>query len=252
MPLQHTAEALTRRQRLSEELDRIRQALAAQHTVMQVRVFGSFATGQVHAWSDLDLFVIMRSEEPFLERGARLAKLIKPGAGVQFLVYTPAEAAACLHRPFFREEILKKGMVMPLQPQEDAQRWLRFGWEDLRMAELALQDGLFNQTCFHAQQCTEKCFKAILAHAGELLPRTHALVDLWERLPDEARAHLGALYDGVQQMDQFYIPTRYPDALPGTLPEGLPQRSHAEVAMNTARTCYAETEAWCKGSPFRT
>jgi HEPN domain-containing protein len=36
-------------------------------------------------------------------------------------------------------------------------------------------------------------------------------------------------------LDDYYIPTRYPDALPGVLPEGLPERTDAEDAVRLAR-----------------
>lgn len=35
-------------------------------------------------------------------------------------------------------------------------------------------------------------------------------------------------------LDRFYITTRYPDALPGILPEGLPSEENAREAFNTA------------------
>lgn len=35
-------------------------------------------------------------------------------------------------------------------------------------------------------------------------------------------------------LDRFYIPSRYPDALPGTLPDGLPSRDDAKEARQTA------------------
>ncbi len=34
---------------------------------------------------------------------------------------------------------------------ERAERWLAFAREDLRMAELAMTEALWNQVCFHAQ-----------------------------------------------------------------------------------------------------
>lgn len=34
--------------------------------------------------------------------------------------------------------------------------------------------------------------------------------------------------------DRFYIPTRYPDALPGAPPEGLPGKRDADEAYRTA------------------
>ena len=44
---------------------------------------------------------------------------------------------------------------------EDSDRWLIFAEEDLRIAELALPHGIYNQVCFHAQQCAEKAIKDI-------------------------------------------------------------------------------------------
>ena len=39
---------------------------------------------------------------------------------------------------------------------EAVERWLAFAQEDMRMAELALKEGIYNQACFHSQQCVEK------------------------------------------------------------------------------------------------
>lgn len=46
---------------------------------------------------------------------------------------------------------------------------------------------------------------------------------------------LSNLKDDLIQLDDYYIPTRYPDALPGTLPDGLPEKSDAESAIRLAR-----------------
>ena len=40
--------------------------------------------------------------------------------------------------------------------------WLRLADEDLAMAQLALDQGIYRQTCFHAQQAAEKALKALL------------------------------------------------------------------------------------------
>ena len=45
-----------------------------------------------------------------------------------------------------------------------------------------------------------------------------------------------------EDSERFYIPTRYPDALPGALPEGLPGREDAEEALATARQVLALIE----------
>ena len=113
----------------------------------------------------------------------------------------------------------------------ESERWLRFAREDLRMAELALEASIYNQVCFHSQQCAEKAIKALLLVQGKTLSRTHLLGDLLNLLHPIPFAN--SL--DIQLLDRFYIPTRYPDALPGSLPEGLPNREDAAEALAMAR-----------------
>ncbi len=42
---------------------------------------------------------------------------------------------------------------------ENSKRWLYFAYEDLRVAELVWGQAIYNQVCFHAQQCIEKALK---------------------------------------------------------------------------------------------
>lgn len=120
------------------------------------------------------------------------------------------------------------------------ERWLQFAQQDLQMAELALKEGIYNQVCFHSHQCVEKCLKAELINMNKRPPRTHSIVDLLSLLPPD---YLENLREELEQIDIYYIPTRYPDALPGSLPEGLPGREDAEEAILVARDC------WQKVSP---
>jgi HEPN domain-containing protein len=114
----------------------------------------------------------------------------------------------------------------------EGERWLTFAREDLRMAELAMSEGLYNQVCFHCQQCAEKAVKGLLAHQGQVPPRTHRLGDLLGLLEPNP---LASIASEVQLLDRFYIPTRYPDGLPGALPEGLPGADDAEEALAVVR-----------------
>ena len=114
----------------------------------------------------------------------------------------------------------------------DSKRWLQFAREDLHMAELALQADIFNQVCFHGQQCAEKAIKGLLLHQERVVPRTHRLGDLLPLL--SPNPFIEMLLD-IHLLDRFYIPTRYPDVLPGNLPEGLPTRQDAEEALAVAR-----------------
>ena len=123
---------------------------------------------------------------------------------------------------------------------EAIDRWLVFAREDLRMAELALADGIFNQACFHAQQCVEKAIKGWLEQQGRVPPRTHRMADLLPLLPPDL---MGGLNDALRLLDRFYIPTRYPDALPGMLPGGMPGQHDAKEALDLARRTLQRVES---------
>lgn len=112
-----------------------------------------------------------------------------------------------------------------------AERWLAFAQQDLRVAELAMTEAIFNQVCFHAQQCAEKALKGWLEAQGKVPPRTHRMADLLPLLPSGL---LGSFAQRVLLLDAFYIPTRYPDALPGSLASGLPGNSDALEALEVA------------------
>ena len=114
----------------------------------------------------------------------------------------------------------------------EADRWLGFARQDLRVAELAMGDELYNQVCFHSEQCVEKVLKAWLASKGKRIPRTHSMADL---LPLISTVVVASMAEEIILLDRFYIPTRYPDALPGSLEDGLPNREEALEAFALAK-----------------
>ena len=110
--------------------------------------------------------------------------------------------------------------------------WLRFAAEDLKVAKLAYLAEIYNQACFHAQQCVEKALKGLLDRQGTSPPRTHYLSDLLRLLSPNPFVEIAG---DIRLLDRFYIPTRYPDALPGALPDGLPNQKDAEEALDVAQ-----------------
>ena len=50
------------------------------------------------------------------------------------------------------------------------------------------------------------------------------------------------LRNSILLLDRFYIPTRYPDAIPGGLKEGLPKERDAEEAIGVAKTIFERSK----------
>jgi len=116
--------------------------------------------------------------------------------------------------------------------KEEINKWIKFSEEDLRMAELALKEKIYNQVCFHSQQCIEKALKGFINYKGRVHPQTHKLADL---LSYVSPSPFDNLRSDILIIDRFYTPARYPDVLPGSLPEGLPTEKDAKEAIEIAR-----------------
>ena len=127
---------------------------------------------------------------------------------------------------------MRKGECYMKNSANNSSSWLMFAREDLRVAELVLDKEVNNQVCFHSQQCAEKALKAWLVHQGKVPPRVHQLATLMSLITED---FLSDLRDGIELLDQLYIPTRYPDTFPGSLPEGMPNEHQTKLALSTAQ-----------------
>lgn len=121
----------------------------------------------------------------------------------------------------------------------EAERWLELAGEDIEMAEYALSRGIFRQTCFHSQQAVEKALKGLLNARLGTHPKSHSLEQLL-LYDSTTRKELGKWRAQCQNLDLFYLPTRYVDALPGLLPTGEPTQEDAQGALRDARAIVAE------------
>jgi predicted nucleotidyltransferase len=105
--------ASAREQLLRRELARFIEVVTQYMQPERIILFGSCATGQIDAWSDLDLVVIADTALPFYERMKHVLQSVRPQVGMDVLVYTPAEwADMSRQRRFVKEEILGKGQVV--------------------------------------------------------------------------------------------------------------------------------------------
>ncbi len=113
----------------------------------------------------------------------------------------------------------------------DPEQWLAFARQDAQIADLAMREGIFNQVCFHSQQCVEKSLKALIVHQGQTPPRIHKLTDL---LALVSAVPLSAMAREIYLLDRFYTVTRYPGFSPLTS-QTLPDQHDAEEALDIAR-----------------
>jgi len=104
---------------------------------------------------------------------------------------------------------------------EVAKEWLARARQDLETVERLLDDeGLTNIAVFHAQQCIEKCFKAIIESSGKPVPRIHDLVRL-HALASEI-LEMPADETVLIELSSVYLDSRYP-VTTGFLPSGKPE-----------------------------
>lgn len=80
----------------------------------KVVLFGSYAYGTPHLYSDVDLLVVMDSDETMAQRIRRVSEVAKVRfLPMDFIVRTPAEIEERLALgDFFIAEILEKGKVL--------------------------------------------------------------------------------------------------------------------------------------------
>lgn len=120
------------------------------------------------------------------------------------------------------------------QPKAEAQRWLTQARSDLGFAELGLREGYHAQACFMAQQTAEKALKALHYLIGARVVLGHSVVELLNGLVSRY-PQISELREAAQQLDQFYVPTRYPNGLPGGVPAQVFSRAQSEPAVASAR-----------------
>lgn len=120
------------------------------------------------------------------------------------------------------------------EPNGEASRWLRQAEDDLAYATVGLREGFAAQVCFQCQQVCEKAIKALRYARGERAVLGHALVELAAPLRVMAGFH-----DELALLDQYYVPTRYPNGLPGGIPSDVYTRAQAAAAVGVARRIVA-------------
>ena len=131
---------------------------------------------------------------------------------------------------------------MKRDPRAEAGRWLAQARSELAFARIGVREGFYAQACFHCQQSAEMALKALHYLGGARLVMGHSLVELLAPLT-ENHPNLASLRGAASRLDQLYVPTRYPNGLPGGVPaEVFTEEQAAEAVAQATRFIEGATE----------
>lgn len=105
---------------------------------------------------------------------------------------------------------------MKADPLYEGKRWLLQAEQDLEDAIYCLDGDKFHLTCFLGQQAAEKALKSYMYAKGEERVLGHSVAELTKKVIEYDMEFEGVSEASV--LDKFYIPTRYPNGLPGGIP----------------------------------
>lgn len=122
---------------------------------------------------------------------------------------------------------------MKRTPKEEGLRWLEQSQADLHGAKVLFENNIYHLVCFIAQQTAEKAIKAFLYAQGEKIVTGHSVTSLttWAEQFDMG---FSALRDEIAILDGYYIPARYPNGIPDSIPAKVYTKKPAEEALRLA------------------
>ena len=99
----------------------------------------------------------------------------------------------------------------------EALRWIRQASEDIDAAKYNHKDKKFFISCFLSHQAVEKILKGYLIYKGFEHIWRHSVSDLSKEC-EKIDKDFESLRKEILILDKYYIPTRYPNGLPGGIP----------------------------------
>lgn len=118
--------------------------------------------------------------------------------------------------------------------------WFKAADLDLMtMNEIVENENLTTITAFHAQQCIEKVFKAVIEEFDLGEYKIHSLLRLLDVIRHSVSLEIDE--DALSLINQLYIDSRYPAEM-GLLPTGRPSYEQAKVFYATAQKIYDDVK----------
>ena len=122
---------------------------------------------------------------------------------------------------------------MKHEATDEGRRWLLQAKQDLDDARYNSEGERYNIACFLSQQSAEKALKAFLYAEGEEIVWGHSVAELCKRATSMDK-ELEKVRRKVATLDKYYIPTRYPNGLPGGIPSEAFEKRDADRAIEIA------------------
>lgn len=112
--------------------------------------------------------------------------------------------------------------------------WFNQAQRDLEQAEDSRRSGRHEWACFAAHQAAEKAVKALHLHLGQEA-WGHMVAKLLQELPPSVSVPSDLVEKG-RVLDNFYVPTRYPNGHP----QGAPFEHYGPIQSGEAITYASE------------
>jgi HEPN domain-containing protein len=122
--------------------------------------------------------------------------------------------------------------------KEATAQWLESAEMDLGSIEQIIRrEDLTPVVAFHAQQCVEKCFKAVFEEHSRKVPKEHSTLKLYALVRD--LVSVNADIEVLTDLDDLYTESRYPGQF-GLLPNGKPTLADAQQFRDCAESIHGQ------------
>ena len=112
--------------------------------------------------------------------------------------------------------------------KKETEAWIVYADENLKSAEVLLQNGLFNACLQNIQQAVEKYLKSLLIEKGIGLIKSHNIRQLINTLAEQQMT-ITMPEDEIDLIDTVYLPSKYP--LMSVLPKYFPDKNLCEKCL---------------------
>ena len=117
---------------------------------------------------------------------------------------------------------------------EESKRWMLQAENDLDDAHYCLKGKRYNLVCFLSHQAGEKALKSYLYFSGLEIVWGYSISELCSKASSYDIDYENIRIK-VSSLDKYYIPTRYPNGLPGGIPSEAFDEDDAKKSLKLAQ-----------------